>query len=302
MATRLSRLSVARNKAAWGISTVGLARSARGFATLAGLSVRRPTHATVSLRSGYDLRFAYPSQLPTMLVSFGDLVDPEYPFLRRIARPGMVVVDVGAAIGQFTVFAARLPGATVHAFEPSSSNLETLHSNLQLNHVTGNVSVHQVALGAQHGTGRFETAGRTWVSGLDPTGRSETAETVPVRTLPEQLAELGIEHVDVLKVNVAGYEPEVLTGALPVLREGRVDVLILLLGLRSMAHYRSLLEIGYRLFFFEPRASRLHEVLRGDESLLACRPSPARHIIAMRGRAMAAGLAHGVPIVPAVPR
>jgi FkbM family methyltransferase len=228
-------------------------------------------------------------------------VDPEYPFLREIARPGWVVVDVGAAIGQFTVFAAKLPGTTVHAFEPSSSNIATLEGNVRLNEVGRSVSVHQVALGDHHGTGVFETAGHTWVSGLDTSGSSDSGETVPVRTLPEQLDELGIGHVDVLKINVAGYEPEVLEGALPSLREGRVDVLVLLLGLRSIPYYGTLADLGYRLFFFEPRTRRLHEIGRTDESLLACRPSPARHLIAVRAGAMDEGLGRHLDVVPATP-
>lgn len=297
----LSRLTAARDKTVWGVRTVGVARSARGFVALTRLRVRSPSHATVSLRSGYALGFDYPSQLPTMLVSFGDLVDPEYPFLREIARPGWTVVDVGAAIGQFTVFAAKLPGTTVHAFEPSSSNIATLEANLRLNDVVPAVSVHQVALGDHHGTGVFETAGHTWVSGLDTTGSSAAGEHVPVRTLPEQLDELGIDHVDVLKLNVAGYEPEVLEGALPSLRDGRVDVLVLLLGLRSIPYYATLAGLGYRLFFFEPRTRRLHEIGQVDESLLDCRPSPARHLIAVRGTAMEAGLGRHLGVVPATP-
>ncbi len=299
MAGRLTRLSAARDKALWGARAVGPVRSARGFATLAGLRLRRPPVSTVALRSGYALGFRYPSQLPTMLVAFGDLVDPEYAFLREVAAPGWRVVDVGAAIGQFTVFAARLPGARVHAFEPSRSNVATLEANLALNDVATSVTVHRVALGERDGTGVFETAGHTWVSGLS-TGSS--GDPVPVRTLAGQLDELGLDHVDLLKVNVAGYEPEVLEGALPSLRAGRVDVLVLLLGLRSLPYYALLAEAGYRLFFYEPRTRRLHEVTRTDESLLDCRPSPARHLIAVRAEAMRDGLAGHLDVVAAAGR
>jgi FkbM family methyltransferase len=77
---------------------------------------------------------------------FGDLIDPEFAFLRSIARPDWVVADVGAAIGQFTIFATGLPCAVVHAFEPSGASVATLKLNISRNDVIDRVKIHIIAI------------------------------------------------------------------------------------------------------------------------------------------------------------
>ena len=138
-------------------------------------------------------------------------------------------MDVGAAIGQFSMFAAQLPCYVVHAFEPSASNVATLERNIRRNALGSRVLPHKVALSNVSGESFFETTSDTWVSRLTE-GAVGDGEVVPVRTLSDELDRLGVERVSVLKINVAGFEPSVLEGAGPVLEANRADILILLLG------------------------------------------------------------------------
>ncbi|MGO4706493.1 FkbM family methyltransferase [Microvirga sp. 2MCAF38] len=281
------RLQSAAHKLRWGMRAVGVAETIRGAARLMTLRLRRPPRSMVALRSGPVLEFDYPSQFPPVLVMFGDLIDPEYAFLREVSRPDWVIADVGAAIGQFTVFAARLPAATVHAFEPSGANVATLQRNLARNGVLERVTIHQLALSNADGQSIFETTGHTWMSRLSD-APAENGEVVTVRTLPDQLQRSGIAHLSVLKVNVAGFEPQVLEGAEPFLAEGKADILILLLGLPSLPWYEKISRHGYRFFYYHPLERSLYEVKAFDErSVLDHRPWPARHIIAIHDSAIA---------------
>ena len=138
--------------------------------------------------------------------------------LKRLIRPGEVVVDVGANIGYFTAHMARLVGAagTVHAFEPEPQNFELLTANMAGNRLT-NVVLHQVALGAQAGTAVLH---RSDFSGgmhrlYESVCCSGPAVEVPLLRL-DALLQPG--QVSLIKIDVEGFEPYVLAGAQSLIR------------------------------------------------------------------------------------
>src|SRR5688572_13621160 len=73
--------------------------------------------------------------------------EAETRLFRELIRPGMVVVDVGANIGYFSLLASTLVGPTgrVYAFEPDPVNCALLRKNVRLNRVT-NIEVIESAL------------------------------------------------------------------------------------------------------------------------------------------------------------
>ncbi|WDR06244.1 FkbM family methyltransferase [Devosia rhodophyticola] len=288
MSTIVRRLRVSADKIGWGMRATGPFATIRGGRCIK-LWLSRPDHAEVQLRSGPILEFNYPGQFPATLMAFGDYIDPEFDFLKRVGRPNWTIIDVGAAIGQFSLFAAMsLPRATIHAFEPSSANIETFQRNIVRNGVANVVTVHHAALSDRQEMGRFETEPKTWMSHLVAADDDDTpTEMVPVDRLDETLESLNLSHIDVLKINVAGFEPAVLKGAMPCFADGKVDILIVLLGLPSLKIYQDIAELGYRFFYYHPPSFTLFEVTSFDaDSVLAHRPWPARHIIAIRAAAV----------------
>ena len=166
------------------------------------------------------------------------------------------------------------------------------------NGVGDRVTIHQIALSNRTGEVEFATAYNPFMSRLDRTGPT-TGERVAVDTLTNVVEKLGINHVSVLKINVAGFEPEVIEGAMPILAQARVDVLVLLIGRPSYRAYRKLSRLGYRFFFFHPRSQRLHAISSiDDEGLIVNRPWPARNVLAIRAAAIAAILDGRVGIEP----
>lgn len=299
VSSKVTKLRHGTERMRWGIRTVGVGAAVMGAARSARIHIQRPDRSEIRLKSGSVLEFDYPSQFPPLLMMFGDLIDPEFAFLRKVARPDWIVADIGAAIGQFTVFAASLPAAFIHAFEPSGSNVATLERNLERNGIKDKVKVHRLALSNADYEAVFKTARHTWVSGLNSSasefGETAASEDVSVRTLTGELERLGVEHLSVLKLNVAGFEPEVLEGAEPFLAAGKADILILLLGLASLPWYARLAGHGYRFFYYHPTEHSLYEVTAFDEaSVLDHRPWPARHIIAIHENALDGYTAAGI--------
>src|ERR1019366_3383573 len=69
--------------------------------------------------------------------------------LRRLVRPGMTVVDVGANLGLYSVFLARQvgPAGRVVSFEPDPDLFALLRGNCAAN-AAANVEAYNMALGA----------------------------------------------------------------------------------------------------------------------------------------------------------
>ena len=291
----------AADKLVWGARVVGVPRTVLGLGRLVALRLRRPSRAMVRLRSGAVMEFAVPGQVAPALVLFQDLIDPEFALLTELSRPEWVVLDVGAAIGQFSIFAARLPSAVVHAFEPSPANLRTLAVNLAHNAVSDLVVVHPIAVGESDGEASFSTPHNAYMSGL-ATGPGDSGKTVTVavRRLTGVVEGLGLDRVDVLKINVAGYEPGVLAGAEPLLRAGRADVLVLLIGDASVEWYERCADWGYRFFFYHPKQGRLLPVTSFDVHTLRHPAWPARHLIGVHSDAISRGVLRHVPVAETI--
>jgi FkbM family methyltransferase len=129
----------------------------------------------------------------------------------------MVVVDIGANIGYYTLLAAKLIGSVgkVIAFEPSSDNCALLQQSLQVNGLT-NVVLMPYAVADLDGTvsyGMDDSNGRIAVdlrTDLTP---------VPAVTLDRVLA--GEPRIDFIKMDIEGAEGRALRGMQQLLRTHR---------------------------------------------------------------------------------
>lgn len=127
------------------------------------------------------------------------------------------VFDVGANCGIFAALCARKFPATIHAFEPA----EGLQPLLALNCPDPNISVHQLAVGERDGLATLyihpdsQQANSLEYSAveafLDPSRIEE--ETIRCVSVDSFMAQHSINRIDVLKVDVQGWEGAVLRGA-----------------------------------------------------------------------------------------
>lgn len=128
-----------------------------------------------------------------------------------------VVVDVGANIGDFAVMAARkCPGGRVVAVEPLRSAGQMIEAQARLNHLKNLTWVHAV-LSDQNGTSAANRPGSEYDTA------EGAAEQVESRTLPQLMADLQLDRIDLLKLDCEGAEWDILPSAEGVLpRVGQI--------------------------------------------------------------------------------
>jgi FkbM family methyltransferase len=141
----------------------------------------------------------------------------ERAFLERALAPGMIVLDVGAHAGLYSLIASKRvgPSGRVIAFEPSPRERERLRQHLRLNRCR-NVTVEPVAVGDGAGEGElFVFAGRT--TGCNSfhlaSGQGATPVRVPIRSLDDYLDETSLPRADFVKMDIEGGELAALRGA-----------------------------------------------------------------------------------------
>ncbi len=135
-------------------------------------------------------------------------------------------VDVGAHIGMWTRWLARDFKWTI-AFEPIQRHFDCLQKNLISDY--GNVELHRVALGNFHGSVRMKidrkSSGRSHAA-PDGEGWRYCGPTCPVDTLDQY----EIPMVDLIKIDVEGWEKRVLEGAKETIMTWKPLVIIEQLG------------------------------------------------------------------------
>jgi FkbM family methyltransferase len=133
---------------------------------------------------------------------------------RNILEPGDLFIDVGANVGSYAIWAAE-SGAEVIALEPADDTFALLQENVALNGYP--IKTIRAAAGAAPGTGRF-TSGRDCVNRMDSNGTAE----ISVLTIDSII---GNRTVAGMKVDVEGFEIDVLRGCERALSEHRVKLI-----------------------------------------------------------------------------
>jgi len=133
----------------------------------------------------------------------------------KLLAPGQVVVDVGANVGYYALTAAVGVGSAgrVVAFEPGPATAERLRENAALNNFS-NLTVVQAAVSDVSGTSCFQLAQDCEGSSLYSVGE-DTVGSVNARvtTLDSLADELGLDRVDLVKIDAEGAEVAVIRGA-----------------------------------------------------------------------------------------
>lgn len=164
---------------------------------------------------------------------------------------GSTLLDVGANVGMYTMFAAVIRNATVYAFEPESQNYALLNANIEANQLSGQVLAYPLALsdGAQ--------LDRLYLQNFVQGGSCHSfAEEVGFDLKPrragfvqgaysvsiDQLVDSGSMPVpDFIKLDVDGIEHRVLRGATKTLANPKVKQILVELNTHLEEH-RSIIE------------------------------------------------------------
>lgn len=163
----------------------------------------------------------------------GDYDRNNLDFCLSVLKPGDHCLDIGANIGVYSVLFGRAVEATgsVHSFEPVSHLRDRLKANVLLNSLD-NVEVYSFCLGREQGqlpmrqikVGSFRAGVSTLVANENVAELGQEAfdtVQVAVRPLDQVIEEAGITRLQLIKMDVEGFESQVLQGARKTFRELR---------------------------------------------------------------------------------
>ncbi len=141
----------------------------------------------------------------------------------KLIQPNFTILDIGANIGMTALeFAKKVPMGSVVCFEPSPSNFSRLIENIALNDfknmITSNTGIGSVAgqfklfdlVDSNPGMKRILT---------DEQSENLASEAIVVDILESQLEKLNIAAVHAIKIDVEGFEMEVLKSATVILKK-----------------------------------------------------------------------------------
>jgi FkbM family methyltransferase len=144
---------------------------------------------------------------------------------RRVQK-GDVVLDCGANIGTFTKEALVAGAAKVVSIEPSERNIECLRRNFAKEIEQGRVVVYPKGVWNREDVLEFNVFDNSALDSLVMPVRTETTQKatkvrIPVTTIDRIVAELGLEKVDFIKMDIEGAERKALKGGEATIRKSR---------------------------------------------------------------------------------
>ena len=241
-------------------------------------STEDPIFRTVRLEDRVDVAFALDAHLrdpiAQMLAEHARSDDPVRALAFHLLKRGDTVLDLGAHIGTFALGMAAI-GCRVLAVEAAAGNAELLRAASARNGFA-ELTVLHAAVAAARGTVWFTPDGPCGQAGRDRPG-GEPAIEVPAVAVDDVLADRSWHHVDLVKIDVEGSEPQALAGMSNLLRRDDAPPILIECNGHTLAHYGStthelraeLERFGYRvplhrLEFAQPPGAGV------------CRPSAAR--------------------------
>ena len=145
-------------------------------------------------------------------------------FVLHLLRQGDGFVDVGANVGAYTVLAGGV-GATCISVEPIRVAFDHLLRNVNLNGIRDTVEAYNIGLAARPGTLRF-TEGFDTVNHVAAGPGGDGAAYVEVEVSTLDIVAANIQPV-LIKIDVEGFETEVIAGARKVLSKGSLLAVIM---------------------------------------------------------------------------
>lgn len=128
---------------------------------------------------------------------------------------GKIIVDVGANIGNHTIYFSKICKAKkVYSFEPQENIFRILMKNIQINGLHNNVVAYNMGLGKEHFHAAINVIDKDnyGSSKIDTTVKG----TIEINTLDDMLFNK-VDRVDLIKIDVEGMEIDVLKGANKIL-------------------------------------------------------------------------------------
>ncbi|MGZ3732127.1 MAG: FkbM family methyltransferase [Parachlamydiaceae bacterium] len=168
--------------------------------------------------------------------------------LKKYTKPGTTAIDIGGHMGTHTLNLSRLVGenGSVHVFEPRVKMFTELVINMNLNDCK-NISFHRRALGNENRQVTMyipqpNNEGMACIRDSAPDSENETAKM-------ERLDDYHLSKVSIIKMDVEGFEMEVIKGGLEtILRNKPVMLIEIFQGPDNLHRIHTIESLGYTHF------------------------------------------------------
>jgi FkbM family methyltransferase len=181
-------------------------------------------------------------------------------FILHSLRPDDLFVDVGANVGSYTILASAVAGARSITFEPVPETYRKLLKNIWVNNISALVDARNLGIGSVEGTVSFTIHDKDTMSRVSETNDA-TGIQIPIQPLDAMIPD---QIPVVMKIDVEGYETEVIKGAAKTLRQDApLAVLLELNGLANKYGYdekqlcKMMFDSGFETFAYAPFERRL---------------------------------------------
>ena len=185
-------------------------------------------------------------------------------FALHLLRRDDIFVDVGANVGVYTVLASSVEAKSI-SIEPIKAAFDQLMLNVHLNDICDRVDARRIGVGSKTGTLKFTNALDTTNHVVD--GEEETKTSVckvDVETLDSVVA--AADPV-LVKIDVEGFETEVIAGAKDVLSKASLLAVIVELNGSGRRYnhdedevYKRMIEYGFAAYNYDPYQRSLKEL------------------------------------------
>jgi len=179
-----------------------------------------PTHTTspsLSLPIEGGVQIVVPNDLnlmtPYILTEQQDWFEDEIKFIRKLIKPDMKVLDIGANYGCYAMTMANLIGDKGHlwAFEPASSTVSFLTKSISTNGF-GNVTLIKAALSNHKGTAELSLVANSELNSIASGAGNGSTESVPLMRLDDCIDSYQWKNIEFVKMDAEGEEIHILEG------------------------------------------------------------------------------------------
>jgi len=182
-------------------------------------------------------------------------------FTLHFLQPDDLFVDVGANVGTYTILASVNTGARVVSFEPIKGTFQHLQRNVLVNNVSDRVQLINKAAANKiktvHFTTHLDAGNHVIVDERNPNSRTTAIDCT---TLDLAISEKPM----LMKIDVEGYETEVIEGGKQTLLQDSLKAIIIELngsgtryGFDEGNIHRTLMEYGFKPYSYNPFARNL---------------------------------------------
>lgn len=226
---------------------------------------------------GVTMVFATPNQHTRWRVDTIFTKEPDTLAWIASFGPADVLVDVGANVGMYSIWAAKTRGVKVFGFEPEAQNYALLNRNIMMNGLEERVKGYCMALSDTAGLSELHLS-RAMIGGsCHSLGERVDFKHEPMRPafsqgciaarLDDLVASGAIERPTHIKIDVDGFEPKVVHGAMEVVRDSRLRSMLVEVNQNLTDHRELVAELESLGFRYDPaqvaRAERKQGVFKG---------------------------------------